>query len=65
MRTAFLRVNEIIVFSFGQTYPLKKGVEGNIDFFLPYKREREREREFEFTLGNGCKMAVVALIFRK
>jgi len=41
------------VFSFGQTYPLKKSVEGDIDFFLPYKREREREREreFEFMLG--------------
>ena len=33
------------MFSFGQTYPLKKSVEGDIDFFLPYKRERERERE--------------------
>jgi len=37
--------------SFGQTYPLEKGVGEKdvslISFF--YIREREREREFEFT----------------
>jgi len=44
--------------SCGHTYPLKKGVEGDIDFFLPYNRERD----LEFTLGNGCIIAVVAII---
>jgi len=34
-------------------------------FFYKGEREREREREFEFTLGNGCIIAVVALILRK
>jgi len=43
------------VISFGQTYPLKKGVWVNLKSFFYYKREREREREreSEFTWGNG------------
>jgi hypothetical protein len=45
------------VFSFGQTYPLKRGAgeKGKFFFFYIRERERERERESEFTLqmSNG------------
>jgi hypothetical protein len=34
-----------MILSFGQTSPLKKGVEGLFAIFFYYKRERERERE--------------------
>jgi len=34
-KSCVLPISEKTAFSFGQTYPLKKGVEGDIDFFLP------------------------------
>jgi hypothetical protein len=60
VHTAFFLWNEATVISFGQTSPLKKGVEGVFAILFYYKRERERERESEFTQGFGCKMGRVA-----
>jgi hypothetical protein len=53
-----------IVFSFGQTYPLKKGIGGKrqIFFFYIRERERERERESEFTQENGCNILSIMWI---
>jgi len=36
--------------TFGQTYPLKKGVEVKLKSFFHYKRERESEFTYSFML---------------
>jgi len=52
-----LPINEKIIFSFGQTYPMKMRFVVILTTHL-YKGERE----FEFMLGNGLKLATFCFI---